>query len=305
MPALCEQFTHQSADTIGVFPAVTCTTHWIPEGLYSRAAKPLSQHLQTANHLTLQHCHLYIGLSCNSLLFYSLFSYFIISISCTWSWIIDVHGPVYVPPRELAGHISGKASLRHFRWPEMWTDENHRQAHNAYSSKNLCRFCHFFWFWPSNLFYFTLLWKGITCCVLWKRFFLKKGEQSCLTKVLQKSCQSSHMLHGVHGVDTMFMFCLVGFLWLISEFNFYHPSSISCVLGTSWFYFILFFFTRFSILDPRPWISRKPISNIILPNSPKASDSVILSSSSSPKSTMGVKTYLETEEFKHSQTMPN
>ena len=33
--------------------------------------------------------------------------------------------------------------------------------------------------------------------------------------VLQKSCQRAHMLHGVHGVDTMFMFCLLGFLSLI------------------------------------------------------------------------------------------
>ena len=126
------------SEIIGVFPDVTCTTHWIPEGLYSRAAKPLSQHLQTANHLKLQHCHLYIGLSCNSLLFYFLFSYFIISISCTWSWIIDVHGPVYVPPRELAGHISGKACLRHFRWPEMSTDENHRQAQMTLRARKLC-----------------------------------------------------------------------------------------------------------------------------------------------------------------------
>ena len=66
MLALCEQFTHRSADSIGVFPAVACTTHWVPEVLYSRAAKPCSQRRQTANRLTLQHCHQYIGLSCNS-----------------------------------------------------------------------------------------------------------------------------------------------------------------------------------------------------------------------------------------------
>ena len=29
MPALCKQFTHRSADTIGVFPAVARTTHWV------------------------------------------------------------------------------------------------------------------------------------------------------------------------------------------------------------------------------------------------------------------------------------
>lgn len=42
----------------------------------------------------------------------------------------------------------------------------------------------------------------------------------------------------------------------------------------------------------------KMISIIILQNSPKASDSVIFSSSSSssPKSTMGVKAYLEESE---------
>ena len=73
MPALCEQFTHRSADTIGVFPAVACTAHWVPEVLYSCAAKPWSQHLQTANRLTLQLCYLYIGLSRNSSLFYFLF----------------------------------------------------------------------------------------------------------------------------------------------------------------------------------------------------------------------------------------
>jgi len=28
------------------------------------------------------------------------------------------------------------------------------------------------------------------------------------------------MLYGVHGVDTMFMFCLFGLLWLIQKFNF-------------------------------------------------------------------------------------
>ena len=50
MTALCEQFTHRSADTIGVFPALACTAYWLPEVSYSRAAKPWSLHLQT-NHL--------------------------------------------------------------------------------------------------------------------------------------------------------------------------------------------------------------------------------------------------------------
>ena len=35
----------------------------------------------------------------------------------------------------------------------------------------------------------------------------KRVEHSCLTMVLQLSCQRSHMLYGVRGVDTMFMFC--------------------------------------------------------------------------------------------------
>ena len=43
MPVLCEQFTHRSADTIGVFPVVACTAHWAPEVLYSRALKPWSR----------------------------------------------------------------------------------------------------------------------------------------------------------------------------------------------------------------------------------------------------------------------
>ena len=79
MPALCEQFTHRSADSIGVFPAVACTAHWVPGVLYSCATR--SQHRQSANRLTLQHWHPYIGLSCNSLLFHFLFSFFILSTS--------------------------------------------------------------------------------------------------------------------------------------------------------------------------------------------------------------------------------
>ena len=43
-----------------------------------------SPHLQTANRLTLQHCHLYICLPCNSSLFHFLF--FIVSTNCRWSW---------------------------------------------------------------------------------------------------------------------------------------------------------------------------------------------------------------------------
>ena len=39
----------------------------------SSAVQPCTQRHQTANRLTLQHCHLYFFLSCNSLLFYFLF----------------------------------------------------------------------------------------------------------------------------------------------------------------------------------------------------------------------------------------
>ena len=46
------------------------TTHGLLEVLYSCAAKPWSQHLQTANRLTLQHFHFYVDLSCKRSLFY-------------------------------------------------------------------------------------------------------------------------------------------------------------------------------------------------------------------------------------------
>ena len=87
------------------------------------------------------------------------------------------------------------------------TDENHRQAH---VTLRLVKFVAFS-FWPSKLFYVTLLLrKGITCCVLWKRFLKKKNKSRAelfdygVANVMSKV---THILYGVHGVDTMFMLC--------------------------------------------------------------------------------------------------
>ena len=71
----------QHRDSIGMFPALACTAHCVPEVLYSRATKPWSQHLQTTNHLMLQHFHLNNWLILKQLLFYFLFSFFIVSTS--------------------------------------------------------------------------------------------------------------------------------------------------------------------------------------------------------------------------------
>ena len=49
---------------------------------YSPAAKPWSQHLQTASRLTLKYCYLYNGLSRNSLLFHFLVSFLFVPTCC-------------------------------------------------------------------------------------------------------------------------------------------------------------------------------------------------------------------------------
>ena len=96
----------------------------------------------------------------------------------------------------------------------MSTDENHRQSHMTLTARKICGVfaTSSFNFGPPTYFISHFCGGALHAVFHRRYFFLKKGEQSCLTMVLRKSCQRAHMLHGVHGVDTMFMFCLLGFL---------------------------------------------------------------------------------------------
>jgi len=92
-------------------------------------------------------------------------------------------------------------------------DENHRQAH---MTSTACKICGVF---PTSSFNFgppTYFVSHYYCgralhAVFYRRYFFRKKKKSRaelfdygVTTVMSKV---THMLYGVHGVDTMFMFC--------------------------------------------------------------------------------------------------
>ena len=76
----------------------------------------------------------------------------------------------------------------------MSTDENHRQAHMTLTARKIC--CVFaissFKFGPATYFISHYCCGRALHAVFYKKIF-KKREQSCLTVVLQLSCQRSHI----------------------------------------------------------------------------------------------------------------
>ena len=69
-------------------------------------------------------------------------------------------------------------------------------------------------------------------CSIEEIFFKKKRRAELFDYGVAKVMSKVTHMHGVHGVDTMFMFCLV-FFGSFKNLIFIHPSSISCVSGTS------------------------------------------------------------------------
>ena len=122
---MCQQFTHRSADTINVFPVVTCTAHWVPKVLYYFIILT-SPDCQPSNAATLSSSRYWLILQqfavSISVLFRLDFRRFLVSdlrYSPRIDWTCEQQS------------ISARCS-------ETSTDENHRQTHMTLSAHKIC-----------------------------------------------------------------------------------------------------------------------------------------------------------------------
>jgi len=91
----------------------------------------------------------------------------------------------------------------------MSSDDNHRQAHMTPTARKICGvFATSFNFCPPTYFVSHYCCGRALHAVFYRSvFFLKSKAELFDYDVATVMSKVTHMLYGVHGVDTMFMFC--------------------------------------------------------------------------------------------------